>query len=58
MTVGKKADDDNISIFTKEGVTVNKEEDVLITRQRNPILIDKRDEHGRHRIPLTQDHRQ
>jgi hypothetical protein len=31
MSVGKTADDGNISIFTKEGVSVYKEEDVLIT---------------------------
>jgi hypothetical protein len=31
MSVGKTADDGNISIFTKEGVAVYKEEDVLIT---------------------------
>ena len=28
----------------------------MITRQRNPIIIGKRDECGRYRIPLTQDH--
>ena len=58
MSFGKIADDGNVSIFTKEGVTVYKEEDVLITCQRNPILIGKRDERGRYRIPLTQDHDQ
>ena len=31
MSVGKKADDGNVSLFTKEGVTVYKEEYVLIT---------------------------
>ena len=58
MSVDKTADDGNVYIFTKEGVTVYKEEDVLITCQRNPILIGKRNERGRYRIPLTQDHGQ
>ena len=58
MSVGKTADDGNVYIFTKEGVTVYKEEDELITRQRNPILIGNRDERGRYRIPLIQNHRQ
>ena len=31
-----------------------KEEDVLITCQRKPILIGKQDEYGQYRIPLTQ----
>ena len=56
MSVGKKVDDGNVSIFTKYGVTVYKEEDVLIKCQRKPILIGKRDECVRYRIPLTQDH--
>ena len=47
MSVGKTSDDGNVSIFTKYGVTVYKEEDVLITCQRNPILTGKRDERGR-----------
>ena len=46
MSVGKTADDGNVSIFTKYGVTVYKEEDVLITCQRNPILVGKRDKRG------------
>ena len=58
MSVGKKADDGNMSIFTKDGVTVYKEEDVLTTCQRNPILIGKIHERGRYGIPLTQDHGQ
>ena len=58
MSVGKTADYVNVTIFTREGVMVYKEENVLITCQRKPILISKRDEHGRYRIPLTQDHGQ
>ena len=41
MSVGKTADDGNLSIFTKDGVTIYKEEDVLITCKKNPILIGK-----------------
>ena len=55
LSVGKTSDDGNISIFTKKGVTVHKEEDVLITCKGAPILIGKRDERGRYRIPLVQE---
>ena len=54
MSVGRTADDGTISIFTKDGVTVHKEEDVLITCRGEPILIGVRDEHGRYRVPLMQ----
>ena len=54
MSVGKTADDGTISIFTRDGVTVHKEEDVLITCRGEPILIGVRDEFGRYRIPLMQ----
>ena len=54
MSVVKKYDDGNVSIFTKNGVTIHKEEDVLITCQKKPIILGKRDERGRYQIPLTQ----
>ena len=54
MSVGKTADDGTVSVFTKEGVNVFKEEDVLITCKGDPILIGVRDSHGRYRIPLMQ----
>ena len=54
MSVGKVSDDGTISIFTKDGVSVHREEDVLITCKGAPILIGVRDDHGRYRIPLTQ----
>jgi hypothetical protein len=54
MSVGKTADDGTISIFTKDGVTVHKETDVLITCKGEPILIGVRDERGHCRIPLIQ----
>ena len=58
MSVGKTYDYGKVYIFTKYGVTVYNEEYVLITCQRNPTLIGKRDERGRYQIPLTQDHGQ
>ena len=54
MSVGKMADDGTVSVFTKKGVNVFKEEDVLITCKGEPILIGVRDSHGRYRIPLMQ----
>ena len=54
MSVEKTSDDCNVSIFTDEKVQVYKEADVLITCRGKPILIGKRDERGRYRIPLMQ----
>jgi hypothetical protein len=54
MSVGKTADDGSVSVFTKEGVNVFKEEDVLITCKGEPILIGVRDSHGQYQIPLMQ----
>ena len=54
MSVGKTNDDRNVSIFTKDGVTIHKEEGVLITYKGAPILIGIRDERGRYQIPLIQ----
>ncbi len=48
MSVGKTADYGTVSVFTKEGVNVFKEEDVLITCKGKPILIGVRDSHGRY----------
>ena len=58
MSLVKTADDGNVSIFTKEGVTVYKGKDALLICQRNPNNIVKRYEHGSYRIPLNQDHGQ
>ena len=46
MRVGKMADDGNISISTKKGASVYKEEDVLITCKGEAILIGKQDKRG------------
>ena len=46
LSVGKINDDGNISIFTKDDVTVHKEEDVLITCKGKPILVGVRNEGG------------
>ena len=47
ISVGCLANDNTISIFTKDGVSVHNEKDVLITCRGEPILIGARDEHGR-----------
>ena len=39
MSVGKTNNYDNDSVFTKDGVTVHKKEDVLIMCKGVPILI-------------------
>ena len=54
MSVGRVADDGTVSVFTKDGVSVYKEQDVLITCQGKPILVGVRDERGRYRVPLMQ----
>eukprot|EP00956_Cyclotella_meneghiniana_P001305 scaffold1404_cov37-Cyclotella_meneghiniana.AAC.9 len=54
ISVGQLADDETVSIFSKEGVSVHKEEDVLITVKNEALLIGVRDEQGRYRIPLQQ----
>ncbi len=54
MSVGKTTNDGTISIFTKDGVTIHKEMDVLITCKGEPILIGVPNEQGRYRIPLIQ----
>jgi hypothetical protein len=54
MSVGKTANNDTVSVFTKEGVNVFKEEDVLITCKGKTILIGLRDSHGQYPVPLMQ----
>jgi hypothetical protein len=44
MSVGKTTDNRTISIFTKTGVMVHKEQDLLITCKGESILIGVRDE--------------
>jgi hypothetical protein len=39
MSLGKTSGDGTVSVFRNEGITVFKEEDVLITRKGKPILI-------------------
>ena len=46
MSVGKTTNDGNVSIFTKDGVRVHKEEDVLITCKGAPILMGVQDKRG------------
>ncbi len=53
MSIGKTSNDGTILIFNKIGVTVHREEDVLITCKGEPILIEVQDKQGRYRIPLV-----
>jgi hypothetical protein len=48
MSVGKTSDGGMVSVFTKEGVNVFKEEDVLITCKGEPILFSIRDNQGQY----------
>jgi hypothetical protein len=54
MSVGKTSDDGTVLVFTKEGVNVFKEEDVLITCKGGLILIGNQDDQGQDQIPLMQ----
>jgi hypothetical protein len=54
MSVGKTSDDGTVLVFTKEGVNVFKEEDILITCKGEPILTGIRDNQGQYQIPLMQ----
>ncbi len=54
MSVGKTSNNGTISVFIKTGITVFKEEDVLITCKGKPILIGVQDGRGQYRIPLMQ----
>ncbi len=54
MSVGKTANNGTVSVFTKDGINVFKEEDVLITCKGEPILIGVRDSHGQYQIYLMQ----
>ena len=54
MSVGRVCDANTLSIFSKDGVKVYKEDDVLVTCKGKPILIGIRDDKGRYRIPLEQ----
>jgi hypothetical protein len=54
ISVGKTSDNGTISVFTKTGITVFKEEDVLITCKGKLILIRVQDGRERYQIPLMQ----
>jgi hypothetical protein len=54
MSVGKTSNDGTVFVFTKEGVNIFKEEDVLITCKGEPILIGIQDNQGQYQIPLMQ----
>jgi hypothetical protein len=52
MSMDKTSEDGKVSVFTKEGITVFEEEDVLITCKGKPILIGIRDNQGCYRIVI------
>ncbi len=54
MSVGKTANKETVSVFTKDGINVFKEEDIFITCKGKLILIRVRDGHERYQIPLMQ----
>ena len=54
MSVGKTSENGTISIFTKDGVTVHKEQDILITCKGKPIRIRIHDNKGHYCILLMQ----
>ena len=58
MRVGKTADTSNVSIFTKDGVTVHREAVLLITFKDKPIMVGKHNECSCYSIPLLQHHSQ
>ena len=53
MGIGKISGNGTISIFTKDCVTLHKEEDVLIKCEGAPILNRTRDKQGCCHIPLV-----
>ena len=54
MSVGKTADDGNVSVFTKEDVKIYKEKGILIACKGELILIGRQGERGRYMIPIVQ----
>jgi hypothetical protein len=54
MSVGTTADNSTVSVPTKVGVSVFKEEVILITCTDKPIPIGVRDSYGRYQILLMQ----
>ena len=53
MSEGKTNNNGDVFIFTKDGATVHKEEDMLITYTGAPILIRVGDKRGRYQMPLV-----
>jgi hypothetical protein len=46
MSMGQASDGGTVLVFTKEGINVFKEEDILMTCKGEPILIGIRDNQG------------
>ena len=58
LSVGKTCNAGTVSLFTKDEVTVHREEDILIACKGKPILVGTRDTNERCRMPLAQQRRQ
>jgi hypothetical protein len=54
MSADKTSGAGTISIFRKDGLTVHKEDNVMITCKGTPIMIGARDMHGRYKTSLIQ----
>jgi hypothetical protein len=54
MSVEKTSDNGTVSVFTKEGIIVFKENNLLITCKGEPILIGIQDNQGQYQILLMQ----
>ncbi len=52
MSVGRVADQNEISMFTKDGVAVHHEKDVMIIGKGDLILLGVRGNKGQYRIPF------
>ena len=53
ISVSALAGDNKVSIFTKDGVSVHNEEDVLIRVKKKPIMIGVRNSRGQYKVPLV-----
>ena len=52
ISVGELANDGTVSVFTEDGVSVHKKEEVLILVKGKPILVGYRNSRGQYKVPL------
>ncbi|EJK62273.1 hypothetical protein THAOC_17120, partial [Thalassiosira oceanica] len=58
LSVGRTTDDGNTAIFNSSGVSVHRDRDVLILVKGKPVMIGRRDDNGRYKIPLVRQRQQ